>query len=80
MNSEIIDKAYYSSYRIITNKISFDDLLEEDFVSGGYTTLVYDPHKEITRDIIEDVIAYFVGEEKYELCAELKEELDKIIN
>lgn len=73
--SEILEEAYYNSYRIITNKVSFDELMDE----GSYAVLVHDPDKDITRDVIQDVIDYFAKYEEYELCAELKQELDKKI-
>jgi hypothetical protein len=74
-----IDRAYYSSYRIVTKKITFEDLLDEDSDKGYSTLLIHDPEKEITPDVVNDLIDYFVELEEYELCAELKNILDKKI-
>jgi hypothetical protein len=71
------ERAYYSSYRIVTNKVSFKDLLDEDHDKGDYTLLVHDPYREVTQNVINELIDYFVETEEYELCAELKTELDK---
>lgn len=72
-----LDRAYYSSYRIVTNKVTFESLLDEDHDKGYATLLVHDPEKEVTPALIQDLIDYFVEIEEYELCAELKTELDK---
>ena len=71
------ERAYYSSYRIVTNKVSFEDLLDEDHDKGNHTLLVHNPYGEVTRNVINELIDYFVETEEYELCAELKTELDK---
>lgn len=71
------DRAYYSSYRIVTKKITFEDLLDEDYDKGYHTLLIHDPEKEVTPDLINELIDYFVELEEYELCAELKDILDK---
>lgn len=72
-----LGRAYYSSYRMVTNKITFEDLLDEDYNKGYATLLVHDPEREVTPAIIQELIDYFVETEEYELCAELKTELDK---
>lgn len=72
-----LGRAYYSSYRIVTHKVTFEDLLDEDYDKGNSTLLVHDPDKEVTPALIQDLIDYFVETEEYELCAELKTELDK---
>lgn len=72
-----LDRAYYSSYRMVTNKITFEDLLDEDYNKGYATLLVHDPEREVTPAIIQELIDHFVEIEEYELCAELKTELDK---
>ena len=78
LTAEEINKAYYNSYRVITNKVTFEDLLDENIKEGSNMTyLSHDPDDDITPDIIQDVIDYFVELEEYELCAELKIELDK---
>jgi hypothetical protein len=74
-----INRAYYSSYRIVTKKITFEDLLDEDSDKGYSTLLIHDPEREVTPDLINDLIDYFVELEEYELCAELKDILDKKI-
>lgn len=80
LQAEDIDRAFYSSYRIVTNKLSFEDLLDEDMSNGNDNTLLaHDPEEEVTPDVIQDLIDYFVELEQYELCAELKTELDKKI-
>lgn len=72
-----VELAFYNSYRVVTNKITFEQLLDEDSNEGNNTVLAHDPNKEVTVDVIQDIIDYFVEYEEYERCAELKKEMDK---
>jgi bacterioferritin (cytochrome b1) len=72
-----IAKAYYNSYRLITNKISFEDLLKDDDINERVTFLAHNPNVEITSEIIQEVIDYFAEEEDYEICSELKQVMDR---
>jgi hypothetical protein len=73
----IVDRAFYNSYRIITDKISFEDLLDEDHNMGNSTLLTYDPEEILTVKIIQDIIDYYIDLEEYEMCAELKKVMDE---
>lgn len=77
---ENIEKAFYNSYRLITHKIDFLELVIESVDDSMPTLLVHDPDNDLSIEDINNVIIYFEQQERYELCAELKEELDKIIN
>jgi hypothetical protein len=73
----ILDKAHYSSYRLITGKVTFEDLLEYDYLNGETTVMVHDPENPITPELVDSLILYFEGKEDYEICAELKKVLDE---
>ena len=56
-----------NSYMIITNKLSFEDLLDYNGCS-----LPFNPKKDINNDVIDKIIDYFCTLEEYEKCGELK--------
>ena len=76
LEQKLLELAYENSYSILTNKISFDKLLDDNSSLGISSLLAYDPENGITRSEIESMIEFYIGEEWYERCAELK----KIMN
>lgn len=62
---DIIRKAFYNSYNLISNKIKFSDLVEE-----GVFYLAHEPG-ELDKESKEKIIKFFEKEEEYEICAEL---------
>ncbi|NQY43349.1 MAG: hypothetical protein HRT87_08405 [Legionellales bacterium] len=68
-----IEQAYYNSYRLITGKVTYNDLVSE----GTDDLLLHDHTKEPNSDIIHDIIEYYSNLDQYKKCAELKIILDK---
>jgi len=66
-HEEILYESMINSYMIITNKLSFDELLEYNGCS-----LPFNPKKNINNDVIDKIIDYFCTLEEYEKCGELK--------
>ena len=66
-HEEILYESMINSYMIITNKLSFDELLEYNGCS-----LPFNPKKDIDNDVIDKIIDYFCTLEEYEKCGELK--------
>ena len=56
-----------NSYMIITDKLSFNELLDYNGCS-----LPFNPKKDIDNDVIDKIIDYFCMLEEYEKCGELK--------
>jgi|TARA_R110002020_G_scaffold233158_1_gene444910 hypothetical protein len=56
-----------NSYMIITNKLSFDELLDYNGCA-----LPFNPKKKIDNHVIDKIIDYFCILEEFEKCAELK--------
>ena len=54
-------------YMIITDKLSFEELLDYNGCS-----LPFNPKKNIDNEVIDKIIDYFCTLEEYEKCAELK--------
>ena len=78
MENMIMDQAFENSYKIITKKITFEDLAEKTkkLSSSSHTILVFDPTEDPDKEVIEDLIWHFEDREEYEKCAELKRILD----
>ena len=63
----LVHEAMTNSYMILTNKLSFEDLLEYNGCS-----LPFNPKKKIDNDVIDEIIDYFCTLEHFEKCGELK--------
>jgi len=64
---DLLYESMTNSYMIITNKLSFDELLDYNGCS-----LPFNPKKNIDNDVIDKIIDYFCTLEEYEKCGELK--------
>jgi len=62
-----IHESMVNSYVLITNKLSFEELLDYNGCS-----LPFSPKKTINNEVIDKIIDYFCTLEEYEKCAELK--------
>jgi hypothetical protein len=78
MENMIMDQAFENSYKIITKKMTFEELAKKKTLPSleAHTILVYDPTEEPDTEVIEDLILHFEDREEYEKCAELKRILD----
>jgi len=63
----VLYESMINSYMIITDKLSFDELLEYNGCA-----LPFNPKKNIDNDVIDKIIDYFCTLEEYEKCGELK--------
>tara|TARA_R100000781_G_scaffold108700_1_gene73363 strand:- start:290 stop:568 length:279 start_codon:yes stop_codon:yes gene_type:complete len=66
-DEDILYESMVNSYMIITDQLSFDELLEYNGCS-----LPFNPKKDIDNDVIDKIIDYFCTLEEYEKCGELK--------
>jgi hypothetical protein len=79
MEQVMIQKAFENSYKVITKKLTFEQLLELKGVFGQKAILIYDPSEGYDELVLEDMIHYYEDEEEYEKCAELKKILDNYV-
>ena len=66
-------KCMVNSYKLLTGKVSYEELLEDESTMPSF---IFNPSKPVItmRDDVYDVlIEYFVEEEDYEKCSELLE-------
>ena len=66
-SESVLYESMVNSYMIITDQLSFDELLEYNGCA-----LPFNPKKDIDNDVIDKIIDYFCTLEEYEKCAELK--------
>ena len=78
MEQMMIEMAFENSYRVITEKTTFNKLLRTTSKDkyGRKAILIYDPELGWDNKVLEDLIDYFEEEEEYEKCAELKKLLN----
>ena len=71
----IVKTAFNNSFNVITNRRKFVDIAigsDKDKISTS-AIMAHDPHEEMCKEIYEDIIEYFLKEEEYEKCAELRD-------
>ena len=70
----MLHTAYDNSYRVLTEKVLFDDLMEEKAYEGTTAIMAYDPFEGIRKDELEKMIDYYIGLDQVEYylrCSEL---------
>ena len=77
MEQMMVQKAFENSYKVVTKRVTFEELMNVKTAFGQRAILIYDPSEGYDNEVLEDMIAYFEDEEEYEKCAELKQILDK---
>ena len=66
-HEDVLHESMVNSYILITNKVSFDELVDYN----GWS-LPFSPKKTIDNEVIDKIIDYFCTLEEYEKCGELK--------
>ena len=67
----IVEQAFENSYKVLTRKTSFEDLLDVNEKYGIKAVMIFDPHSGADEDVYNDVIHYYEDLDEYEKCAEL---------
>ena len=73
LDAIILDTAYNNAWMLLTGEITFDDLISSQFSEGKELVMAYDPDNGPKIEEFENMIAYFVEEEDYEKCAQLRD-------
>ncbi len=73
LDAIILDTAYNNAWMLLTGEITFDELISSQFSEGKELVMAYDPDKGPKVEEFENMIAYFVEEEDYEKCAQLRD-------
>ena len=56
LDQVLLETAYNNSYFVLTNQITFDDLLEKKFKKGYEAVMAYDPETGPTQEQLENKI------------------------
>jgi len=78
LDAVMLETAYNNSYLVLTNQITFEDLLTERFTKGGEAVMAFDPTEGQMQEELENMISYYIQEEAYEKCAKLQKLVNKI--
>ena len=73
LDAIILDTAYNNAWLLLTGQITFDELISTQFSEGKELVMAYDPDNGPKIEEFENMIAYFVEEEDYEKCAQLRD-------
>lgn len=74
----LLQIACNNSYDILTNKITFSELLDSTQNSkDGFTALAHDIDEGVSKKDIDGMILYFQEREEYEKCAVLHKMLSE---
>lgn len=72
LERKLLALAYENSYLVLTERCTFEDLMVENHQQGKSALLAHDPHEGPSCKEINGLIQYYLEDELYERCAELK--------
>jgi len=72
LERKMMELAYENSYRVLTNKLSFKELMSGNHGKGRSAVMAHDPQEGINEREMDVIIRFFEDREEYEKCAELK--------
>ena len=77
MLGEEFVQGYNNSFDLLTRKATLDDIINRTPIDS-HVFFITNPHELNEPWAVEEMMEYFIEEEEYEKCAELKKILDKI--
>ena len=72
LERKLMRLAFENSYKVLTNKLTFKELMTGNHDLGKSAVLAHDPQEGITLREYDAIMNYFEEGEEYEKCAELK--------
>jgi len=73
IEEEMVNIAYDNSYKILSGEMTFDSLLECDYIDGDSALMGFDPEYGPLQSELENMIEWYIDSEEYERCAKLHE-------
>jgi hypothetical protein len=67
----LVEQAFENTYRVVTNRSSFEDLMTKQDRYGIKAIMIFDPSEDPDEALYDDLICYYEGLEEYERCGEL---------
>jgi hypothetical protein len=72
LDAILLDTAYNNAWMILSGEITFEELISNQFKNGGEVIMAYDPEDGPTLVELENMIDFYIGEEEYERCANIR--------
>ena len=76
----IVEQAFENSYQVLTNRSSFEEIMDRKTKYGVKAIMIYDPSEDPDENIYNDMIHYYEDLEEYERCAELLKVKNKMLD
>ena len=69
----ILADAFKNSYMILTQEISFDEMLDSKFKNSLSAVLAFDPEAGPLLYELENMIEFYIDSEEYERCSKIRD-------
>jgi hypothetical protein len=76
MDDIVLGVAYNNAWLVLSNQLTFDQLIDKQFKEGQQLILPFDPESGPKQCELENMISYYIETEEYEKCGKLT----KILN
>tara|TARA_R110001606_G_C14917674_1_gene596199 strand:- start:36 stop:359 length:324 start_codon:yes stop_codon:yes gene_type:complete len=73
LQDEILADAFDNSYKLLIKAISFDEMIEDKYRNDLDAVLAFDPELGPALSELENMIDFYIQEEDYEKCANLRD-------
>lgn len=73
----LLETAYENSYLVLTNQITFEELMIQKFKVGHEAVLAFDPDDGPQLTEFENMLTFYIELEEYERCAKLRDIMHK---
>ena len=77
LQEELVADAFENSYQLLIEAISFDEMIEEKYKNDLDAVLAFDPELGPALIELENMIDFYIGEEEYERCANIRNIMHK---
>tara|TARA_R110000796_G_C14378958_1_gene414990 strand:+ start:215 stop:544 length:330 start_codon:yes stop_codon:yes gene_type:complete len=74
MDEQLLADAFNNSYRLLTREISVEEILDENLEKKFFqAVLAFDPELGPALNELESMIDFYIIEEEYEKCANIRD-------
>jgi hypothetical protein len=72
MDDIVLELAYNNAWLVLSNQLTFDELMDKQFREGHQLIMPFDPESGPKQIELENMINYYIETEEYEKCSKLK--------
>ncbi len=77
LDAILLETAYENSFLVLTNQITFEELMIKKFKKGHEAVLAFDPDNGPELTEFENMLAYYIEIEEYERCAKIRDIMNR---